>query len=319
MTRPVPEGLRGKVRLTFWTKYGALTGFIVSCAILSMVQPRFLTYMNLMNVARQVSIIGIIATGMTFVIISGGVDLSVGTVAALAGCVAAGTMLRSGVLTGIVLGMIIGGICGFINGLVIMYGKAPPFIATLGMQTIARGAVLIYTDGQTIPNLPQRFVEIGTGWLFGFVPIPVVIAGIVLLIGNVVLNNTQFGLHVLATGGNQEGARLSGVNVVRTRIAVHSISGFLAALGGIVLTARVFSGQPTLGVGLDLQAVAATVIGGTAMGGGQGSMSGTLLGTMIMGVLTNGLNLVGVSAYWQEVVIGSIIITAVVLDNIRRR
>ncbi len=288
------------------------------CVVLALVQPRFMSYSNLVNVARQVSIVAIVATGMTFVMIGGGVDLSVGSVAALAGCIAAELMHTHAIVLSVLIALMVGALAGAINGVAISKGKTPPFVATLGMLTAARGAVLIYTNGMTIIDLPAGFVRIGAGWL-GPLPIPVVIAAGIMIAGHIVLSQTEFGLHVYASGGNPEGAKLSGINVDATRIAVHTMSGILAAAGGLVLTARVFSGQPTLGQGLELQAVAATVIGGTAMSGGEGSVSGTLLGVLIMGVLTNGLNLLGVSSYWQDVVTGTVIVCAVVFDHLRRR
>lgn len=301
-----------------WEHLGTFLVLVGMCAILAVVQPRFMSYANLMNVARQVSIVGIIATGVTFVIISGGVDLSVGSVAALAGCIAAELMHTHGIFYSVIIALAVGGLAGAINGVAITKGNTPPFVATLGMLTAARGAVLIYTNGMTIIDLPPRFIHVGAGWL-GPVPIPVIVAACVMLAGHILLSKTRFGLHVFAAGGNPEGARLSGIDTDGTRIAVHTMSGVLAAAGGLVLTARVFSGQPTLGVGLEQQAIAATIIGGTTMGGGDGSIPGTVLGVLIMGVLTNGLNLLGVSSYWQDVVTGTVIVCAVVLDNLKRK
>ncbi len=301
-----------------WQTFGTVIILLAMCSIAALIQPRFLTFPNLMNVARQVSIIAIMATGMTLVVITGGVDLSVSTVANLAGCVAADLMVQGLPITlSMLIGLGTGALAGLINGLAVTWGKTTPFIATLGMFWAARGAALLYTNGMTIIGLPQSFIKIGTEWLGPF-PIPVVIAVFILFCGHLSLRDTRFGLHLFATGGNAEVARVSGINVEGIKLASYVASGCLAALGGLVLTARVFSGQPTLADGMELQAVAATVIGGTPLSGGEGSMLGTGLGVAIMGVLTNGLNLLNVSAYWQHVAIGSIIVLAVIMD-IRRR
>jgi ribose transport system permease protein len=302
-----------------WQQYGTLLIFIALCTVISLIQPRFLSHANLMNVARQVSIVAIMATGMTLVIIGGGIDLSVSTVASLAGCVAADLMVRGlPVIPSILVGLSIGALMGMINGLAVTWGKTPPFIATLGMLWVARGLALLYTNGMTITGLPQNFIDIGVEWL-GPVPIPVVIAIVIMLIGHIYLRYTRFGLHLFATGGNTEGARLSSVNVQRIKLSTYVISGILAAAGGLVLTARVYSGQPTLADGMELQAVAAVVIGGTPLSGGEGSMLGTILGVAVMGVLTNGLNLMNVSSYWQFVAIGLVIVFAVIMDVRRRK
>jgi len=272
-----------------------------------------------MNVARQVSINAMMATGMTMVVITGGTDLSVGSVATLAGCVCAKLMLSNSIAFSMTVALLIGCLCGMLNGLAITKGKTPPFVATLGMLTVARGAVLLYTNGNIIPGLPEKFVNIGRGWAFGGkVPIPVMFALGIMLLGHFILSSTSFGMRIYSVGGNAEAAKLSGINVERTRIIVYALSGIFAALAGLVLTARVFSGQPTLGAGMELQAVAATLIGGTTMGGGEGNMLGTLMGVLIMGVLTNGLNLTGVSSYWQDVVTGTVIVLAVILYNLRK-
>ena len=312
----------GKTRETLrnvWQKFGTVIILLTMCCIATLIQPRFLTYPNLMNVARQVSIVAIMATGMTLVVISGGVDLSVSTVANLAGCVAADLMVRGyPMILSMLIGLATGALAGAVNGLAVTRGKTPPFIATLGMLWVARGAVLLYTNGMTIIGLPQSFVKIGTAWL-GPVPVPVVIAICIMVLGHIFLRYTRFGLHLFATGGNVEVARVSGIHVERIKLSAYILSGTLAALGGLVLTARVFSGQPTLADGMELQAVAATVIGGTPLSGGEGSLLGTALGVAIMGVLTNGLNLLNVSAYWQHVAIGSIIVAAVIMDVWRRQ
>jgi len=312
----------GKTRETLrniWHKFGTVIILIAMCTIAALIQPRFLTYQNLMNVARQVSIVAIMATGMTIVVITGGVDLSVSTVANLAGCVAADLMVRGlPISISMLIGIATGALAGAINGLAVTRGKTPPFIATLGMLWVARGAVLLYTNGMTIIGLPQSFIKIGTAW-FGPVPVPVVIAICIMFLGHLFLRYTRFGLHLFATGGNTEVARVSGIHVERIKLSAYILSGALAAVGGLVLTARVFSGQPTLADGMELQAVAATVIGGTPLSGGEGSLLGTALGVAVMGVLTNGLNLLNVSAYWQHVAIGSIIVIAVIMDVFRRQ
>ncbi len=292
-----------------------VVAFALLMAALSFLSSSFLTVSNLLNIARQVSINAIIAAGMTFVILTGGIDLSVGSVLALSGAIIAG-LLAAGrpVLVGIAAGLAVGALLGLVNGLVIAKGRVQPFIATLAMLTIARGATLVYTDGRPITGLPDAFVYLGAGEI-GRVPVPVVLMAAVFVIFYIVLTQTVLGRYVYAIGGNEEAARLSGVNVPFYKALVYVISGTLAAISAVILTARLNSAQPTAGAAYELDAIAAVVLGGTTLAGGEGGLGGTLLGAFIIGVLNNGLNLLDVSSFYQQVVKGIVILLAVLLDR----
>ncbi len=292
-----------------------VVAFALLMTALSFLSGSFLTVSNLLNIARQVSINAIIAAGMTFVILTGGIDLSVGSVLALSGAIIAG-LLAAGrpVLVGIAAGLAGGALLGLVNGLVIAKGRVQPFIATLAMLTIARGATLVYTDGRPITGLPDAFVYLGAGEI-GRVPVPVVLMAAVFVLLYIVLTQTVLGRYVYAIGGNEEAARLSGVNVPFYKALVYAISGTLAAISAVILTARLNSAQPTAGAAFELDAIAAVVLGGTTLAGGEGGLGGTLLGAFIIGVLNNGLNLLDVSSFYQQVVKGIVILLAVLLDR----
>ncbi len=296
-------------------RYGIVLAFLVLMAVLSVLSPAFLTVSNLFNVAQQVSINAIMAAGMTFVILTAGIDLSVGSVLAFSGAIMAG-LLSTGkpVLLGILGGLAVGTLLGLINGIVITRGKVQPFIATLAMLTIARGLTLVYTDGRPITGLPEAFVWLGAGDV-GRVPVPVIIMALVFGAAYVILTQTPLGRYVYAIGGNEEAARLSGVNVQFVKTLVYATSGLLSAVSAIVITGRLNSAQPTAGAGYELDAIAAVVLGGTTLAGGEGSVLGTLLGAFIIGVLNNGLNLLNVSSFYQQVVKGVVILLAVLLDR----
>jgi ribose/xylose/arabinose/galactoside ABC-type transport system permease subunit len=283
-------------------------------AILSALSPSFATVSNLFNVARQVSINAIMAAGMTFVILTAGIDLSVGSVLAYSGAIMAGLLASALPLgVGIGAGLAVGALLGLLNGIVITKGKVQPFIATLAMLTMARGATLVYTDGRPITGLPDAFT-----WLagdIGWIPVPVVMMGLVFVGAHLILTQTVFGRYVYAIGGNEEAARLSGVNVTVYKTLVYAISGLLAAVSAVILTARLNSAQPTAGSGYELDAIAAVVLGGTTLAGGEGSVGGTLLGAFIIGVINNGLNLLNVNPFYQQVVKGAVILFAVLLDR----
>ncbi len=281
--------------------------------MLSVLSPVFITLGNWMNIIRQVSINGILAVGTTFVVLGGGVDLSIGSVMALAGVVAATLQARSLALA-LLAPVALGTAFGLTNGLLVTKTRTQPFILTLGMGTFARGLTYVYTDGQPIYGMTPVFRIIGGGYL-GFVPLPVVIFTAIVLVSYVVLTQTRFGQHTYATGGNEEAARLSGVRTTRVKTALFGIDGFLAGLAGVVLTSRLNSGEPVAGLGSELDAVAAVVIGGTSLRGGQGSILGTIIGILIVGVVNNGLNLLNVSPYYQSVVKGLIIMGAVLADR----
>jgi len=295
-------------------QFGTLLGLIGLCVVLWILTPHFLTVSNLLNVAQQTSINAIIAVGLTFVIITAGIDLSVGSILAFSGVVLA-SALQAGcpIPLAMLVGLAVGMMCGLVNGVLISFGRIPPFISTLGMMSVARGSALLYTGGRPVSGFSESFRFLATGKIF-FIPAPVVIMLIVYLIAYFVLNRTKFGRYTYAIGGNEEAAILSGINVKLYKTMVYGICGMLSALGAIILTARLNSAQPIAGMMYELDAIAATVIGGTSLMGGQGSVIGTLIGAFIMGVLRNGLNLLGVSSFIQQVVIGSVIIIAVLMD-----
>ena len=284
-----------------------------------MLTPHFLTISNLLNVAQQTSINAIVAAGMTFVIVSGGIDLSVGSIVALSG-VALGAMLQDGqpVAIAILGAAIVGILCGLINGLLISIGRLPPFIATLGMMSVARGAALLFTEGRPVSGFDEGFRWIATGNI-GFIPAPVIVMIALYALAHIVLTRTMFGRYVYAIGGNEEATRLSGVSIAFHKTAIYCVSGLMSAAAAIVLTARLNSAQPIAGMMYELDAIAATVIGGTSLMGGEGSLGGTLVGALIMGVLRNGLNLLGVSSFLQQIVIGGVIVGAVLVDTILKR
>jgi ribose/xylose/arabinose/galactoside ABC-type transport system permease subunit len=296
-------------------RYGMVVAFVLLIAVLSFLSDSFLTISNLLNVTRQVSINAILAAGMTFVILTAGIDLSVGSLLALSGAIMAG-LLASGkpLLAGIGAGLALGALVGLVNGLVITRGKVQPFIATLGMLTIARGVTLVYTDGRPITGLPEAFVWLGAGEVLR-IPVPILIMGVVFLLTYVILTQTVAGRYVYAIGGNEEAARLSGVNVARYKTLAYVASGLFSATSAVILTARLNSAQPTAGAGFELDAIAAVVLGGTTLAGGEGSIGGTLLGALIIGVINNGLNLLNVSSFYQLVAKGVVILLAVLLDR----
>ncbi len=296
---------------------GILLALTVLVVGLSLFAPRFLAQENLFNVLRQFSFIAIIAIGQTFVITAAGIDLSVGSVAGLAGIVTCAVMTGgSGVIVGVLAGLATGAVCGAFNGLMVAYIRLPSFIVTLAMMSIARGFVYVITQGRPIIDIPATFFILGQGSL-GPIPFPVVIMFLFVGLGYVLLNRTGFGRKVTALGANEQVALLAGLAINRIKILVFTISGFCSAVAGILLASRLNSGQPSLGSGYELDAIAAVVIGGTSLFGGWGSIFGTLIGAAIMGVMRNGLVLLNVSAYWQSVAIGAVILLACSIDSIR--
>jgi ribose transport system permease protein len=296
-----------------------LIGLIIFGVIVSILNPRFLSTANLLNILRQTSINAIIAAGMTFVILTGGIDLSVGSILAICGAVSA-SMLAGGVNGYIVLivTIILGTILGAVSGSFISYGKLQAFITTLVAMTLLRGATLVFTDGKPISmgfgENAELFDTIGGGYLFG-IPVPIYIMIAVFAVCNYVLKNTKFGRYVFAVGGNEEATKLSGINVEKLKVKVYAISGGLAALAGIIITSRLGSAQPTAGTGYELDAIAAVVLGGTSLSGGVGSISGTITGALIIGVLGNALNLLDVSSYYQMMIKALVILAAVLIDR----
>lgn len=302
---------------SLFQKIAPFIGLILIIIIITAINPSFLSMSNILNVLRQVSINALIAFGMTFVILTGGIDLSVGSILALTGAVTAG-MMASGIdpILAMLLGLFLGAVLGAINGVIIAKGKVAPFIATLATMTIYRGLTLVYTEGRPISGLgdSMAFQMLGKGYFLG-IPVPVVTMLISFGILYFILKKTTFGRRVYAVGGNEEASVLSGINADRIKIYVYSLVGALAALASLILTSRLNSAQPTAGQMFELDAIAAVVLGGTSLTGGRGWIVGTLIGALIIGVLNNGLNLIGVSSFFQQVVKGAVILLAVLLDR----
>jgi ribose transport system permease protein len=297
--------------------YGILIAFFAICVIISILSPVFLAPNNIINVIRQTSIYGIIAVGMTFVILTGGIDLSVGSILAVSGAVCAGLIHAQLPVAAVIAAALGVGIAfGVFNGLFITLGKITPFVVTLGMMGIARGITLIYTNGYPISGLPEDFRFVGSGYLFGL-PIPVLIFIAVVLVAHFVLTQTRMGRYTYAIGGNEAAVRLSGINANFYKALAYVIAGATAGLSSVILTARLNSAEPVAGNGYELDVIAAVVIGGTSLSGGRGSIWGTFIGALMIGVINNGMNLLGISSYFQLVVKGFIIIGAVWLDRLR--
>jgi ribose transport system permease protein len=308
------------------SQFQSLIALVVLCIVLSILSDKFFTANNGLNVLRQVAVNICIATGMTLVVLTAGIDLSVGSVLALCGAVTAG-LLKNGIaiqqadcfigftlLGAILVGTIIGSFLGWFNGFTITKFNVPPFVATLAMLTIARGATMLYTKGHPISNLGESFAFIGTGWLFG-IPIPVYIATVVVLLAVFLTQKTKIGRYIYAIGGNEQAAKLSGINIKKVKVTVYAMAGALAAIGGIIVTSRLDSAQPNAGISYELDAIAAVVIGGASLSGGRGTVWGTVMGAIIIGVLNNGLVLLNVSPFWQQVVKGAVILLAVIIDK----
>jgi len=301
-------------------KYGILVVLILLCIFFTFATPTFFTVKNLFNILRQVSIIGIVAVGMTFVLLSGGIDLSVGSLVAVTGVTAAQLIVGSGVnpVLAMLVGLLASIALGTITGTVIQKFDLPPMIATLGMMTIARGLAFIITGGFSVWGMPEEFAMIGQGYLW-VIPIPVIIMLFFFAVGGFILNKTRWGRYFYAMGGNREAARLAGINVARLRILTFTISGFLCGIAGIVLMFRINSGQPSGGTGLEMDVITATVLGGVSLSGGEGRIFGVLIGCLIIGVLANGLIILNVGEYYQMVVKGIVLIFAVTLDKMGQR
>ena len=317
---------------SFLSKYGIFLIFLGMCALLAIVTidngvSIFLKYRNIVNVLRQSSVIGIIACGVTFIIITGGIDLSSGSLVALIGCVSAMVAREAYGLPwilAVLVAMAIGILAGSINGTLHAKLKIPPFIATLGMMVSARGLGFLITGGRPVDNLSDSYQFLGQGTILNwgqnfFIPIPVLIFLGVALLSHFLLAQTRFGKYTYALGGNEQAAYICDVNVDRHKILVYGYAGFLTSIAAVVLTARVSAGQPSAGVMYELDAIASAVIGGTSLQGGIGVIGGTVVGTLIIGVMNNGLDLMGVSSYWQQILKGLIIIGAVVIDTMRNR
>jgi ribose/xylose/arabinose/galactoside ABC-type transport system permease subunit len=311
---------------------GLVAGLVVLLGILNgLTHGDFLAPGNVINVLRQISVNAILAAGQTFVIITAGIDLSVGSLIALTGVLMAGTLTGQpspifGLFLAVAVGLGVGGAAGAINGTPVVKLGLPPFITTLAMMLMARGLAFLYTGGRPIEidNSTFNFAGgglIGVGHIFGIpgIPVPVIIMLVVVVAGHFVLSQTRFGRYVYAIGGNEEAARLSGINVGGVKLGVYIISGALAGLASLLLAARLNSGIPQSGEGYELQSIAAVVVGGTSLMGGRGSMGGTFVGALLIGVLYNLMNLLNVQSYAQEVVLGAVILSAVLLDELRKR
>ncbi|HEX7815826.1 ABC transporter permease subunit [Dyella sp.] len=302
--------------LTLVQRLGSVIGLLLLFVALSILSPDFLTTGNLLTVLRQVSVNALIAFGMTFVILTGGIDLSVGALLAFAGAVTAGVMAAGhGMGLAIIAGLGTGMALGVVNGILVSWGRVAPFIATLGMMTLVRGLTLAFQDGRPIGVSNTGFALLGDGYVAHLIPIPVVWMFVTFAVCAFLLRGTVFGRHVFALGGNEEAARLSGVRVNLIKLGVYGLSGLLSAFAGIVLTSRLYSAQATAGVGYELDAIAAVVLGGTSLSGGRGWLFGTLVGVLLIGFLNNGLNLLGVSSFYQQVVKGAVILVAVLIDR----
>ncbi|EST90278.1 ribose ABC transporter permease [Vagococcus lutrae] len=299
------------------SKLGPLVALVVLVILVTIMNPSFLSSVNLLNLLRQVSVNALIAFGMTFVILTGGIDLSVGSTLALSGAFVAG-LISSGMspLLAMIAGLMVGAILGMINGLLIAKGNMAPFIATLATMTIYRGLTLVYTNGNPITGIGDSFLFqfIGRGYLFG-IPFPIIIMLVSFALLFVLLHKTAFGKKTYAIGGNIKAAKLAGVNTDRVQMWIYTLSGLMASLSGIILTSRLNSAQPTAGQAFEMDAIAAVVLGGTSLSGGKGRIFGTLVGALIIGTINNGLNLLGVSSFYQQIVKGIVIIIAVLLDR----
>ena len=302
-------------------QFRTLVALVLLIAVLTLLSDSFLSYQNFLNVGQQVAVLSIVALGATFVIISGGIDLSVGSVLALSSAIFADMFANVGLPWPIaaLVGLLVGCACGAANGLAIVYGRLPPFIATLAMLSIARGLALVVTGGRPISGFPSSFRWIaGRELPFDF-PFSILLTLILFAFGALVLERTVFGRATYAIGGNEEATRRAGIKLNRRKMAIYTLAGAMAALGGLVLTARLNSAQPQAGAALELDVIAAVVIGGSSLSGGVGTAFGTLIGALITGFLRNGLNLLNVSSFWQQVTVGIVIALAVMTDTLRQK
>lgn len=294
-----------------------IVGLTLLVVVITIMNQQFLSPDNLLNLLRQVSINGLIAFGMTFVILTGGIDLSVGSILAFSSAMTA-LIITSGIdpIFAMLLGCVVGLLAGAVNGLLVTAGGMAPFIVTLATMTIYRGATLVVTDGNPITGLGDSlmFQLFGKGYFFG-IPVPAVTMAVTFVILYIILNKTVFGRQTYAIGGNETAAALSGIKVNRTKIMIYALSGLMSALAGIILASRLDSAQPTAGASYELDAIAAVVLGGTSLMGGKGRIVGTLIGVLIIGVLNNGLNLIGVSSFYQQIIKGLVIVVAVLIDR----
>ncbi len=300
---------------------GIIGVLVIMCVIVTIATDKFLTTNNIISVLRQISINTYIALGMTLIIILGHIDLSVGAIVAMSGTLTVGFIVTQGLPIGpsIIVGLMLGTIAGILSGAIVSVFRVPAFIITMAMMNVCNGIAYVYSGGQSTRITDEFFVAIGNGYIFDRIPLPVVYMTILIIVISFVLGKTKFGTYVYAIGGNREAARLSGVPIKKVEIIVFTLSGLLSAFAGLVLCSRMYSGQPSVGDGYELDAIASCVLGGTSMSGGKGRISGTVFGAMVIGIISNGLNLIGVSSYWQLIVKGLIIACAVLLDSQKGR
>ena len=296
-----------------------LVAFIILCVGLSIATPAFFTKDNILNVLRQVATNSNLAIGLTMAIIIGGIDLSVGAILAFSGLLCA-SFISDGMNLGlaVLLAFTLGALFGLLNGLIIAYTNMPPFVVTLATQNIARGIVNVYANGQPISAWNPVFNFLCVGYFLG-IPLPVIYSFVLLAVMILILGRSKFGRQLYAVGGNEEAARFSGINIKKVKIIVYTLCGALASFSGIILAARMYSGQPTAGDGFELDAIAASVLGGVSFSGGVGKLGGTIIGVLVLGVLTNGLNLLNINSFWQYIIKGIIILLAVYLDILKKR
>jgi ribose transport system permease protein len=319
LSTKIPPSVRERLNDVV-SQASAAGALIIVCIALAIASPYFLTSNNVFNIGVQVSVVAIIAVGQTLVILTAGIDLSVGSIAGLSGVVGSMAIVQSGlpILLGILVGILVGGVIGIANGVLVTRMGLPPFIATLGMMGVARGLTFIVSNEVAIYGLPKSFRTMSEGQI-GPIPLPIVYLAVIAVIGHLVLSRTKLGRYAYAIGSNKDAARLSGIPIDRTLVFVYVISGALAGFGGMIAASLVQSGQPNYGVGLELQVIAACVIGGTSLFGGQGTIGGTLIGALLIAVVTDGAVLLNITQYYQQVIIGVIIWAAVWWDQVRRR
>ncbi|MCO6451220.1 MAG: ABC transporter permease [Caldilineales bacterium] len=300
--------------------WAVIVTILVICVITALINPVFLKPTNLINIVRQISILGIVASGMTILMIAGGIDLSVGAALSLAGVIC-GSILASGYgqVTAVVAGIAVGALIGLVNGAIVVTTQVQPFISTLGMMSILQGLALFVTGGRQIPNLDGDFFAAIGGGMIGFIPVPVVILLAVVMISHFLLQHTKWGRRWYALGGNEETAFLSGVNVSRYKISVYIITGVCVGIAAVTLASRIGAALPLMGSGYELQSIAAVVIGGVSLSGGRGNILGTFLGVLLLGVISNSLNMLNVSAFFQTMAVGLIILLAVIANQYSQR
>ena len=303
---------------SLYQKYGVIFIFIAEIIIFSFLSEDFLRPNNLLMVGRQVSFIGIAAVGGTFLMITGGIDISVGSMLAFSGVLVSLLTVNCGLpfIFSIIITLICGAFFGFINGIAYTRFRISPLIATLAMQTILKGLAFLLTNAEPIYGLPDKFLFLGQGYIFGVIPVPFIVLLLTFLFGFWVLNYTYFGRYLYAIGGNDEAARLSGINIEKVSLIAFASSGMFAALVGVLMAARLTSGQPSIGTDFPMDVITAIVLGGVSINGGSGNIGGVLFGVFIMGVLSNGMIMIGLGEYWQWVIKGLVLFLAVAMSNV---